>query len=161
MFRTTLCSSSGGQLYEYNFWYNHSVLVAVRTVRRSRWNYSAVPSWPAYRTATNTRVIIPDVSIQLSSWRWAQSCSKHVEDLNKHIIEETVRQVGYLPQIIRRCTVRKIYNLNIVSTDFRNISYSDIKFQKKKKPFSRDQVVPCGRTETDSGHEEGETWKSQ
>ena len=24
MFRATLCSSSGGQLYEYNFWYNHS-----------------------------------------------------------------------------------------------------------------------------------------
>jgi hypothetical protein len=30
MFRTTICSSSGGQLYECNFWYNHSVLVAVR-----------------------------------------------------------------------------------------------------------------------------------
>jgi len=25
-----MCSSSGGQLYEYNFWYNHSALVAVR-----------------------------------------------------------------------------------------------------------------------------------
>ena len=25
-----MCSSSGGQLYEYNFWYNHSVLVAVQ-----------------------------------------------------------------------------------------------------------------------------------
>jgi len=25
-----MCSSSGGQLYEYNFWYNHCVLVAVR-----------------------------------------------------------------------------------------------------------------------------------
>jgi hypothetical protein len=30
MFRATMCSSSGGQLYEYNFWYNHCVLVAVR-----------------------------------------------------------------------------------------------------------------------------------
>jgi len=30
MFRSTMCSSSGGELYEYNFWYNHSVLVAVR-----------------------------------------------------------------------------------------------------------------------------------
>jgi len=28
MFRATVCSSTGGQLYEYNFWYNHSVLVA-------------------------------------------------------------------------------------------------------------------------------------
>jgi hypothetical protein len=25
-----MCSFSGGQLYEYNFWYNHSVLMAVR-----------------------------------------------------------------------------------------------------------------------------------
>jgi len=24
MFQATMCSSSGGQLYEYNFWYNHS-----------------------------------------------------------------------------------------------------------------------------------------
>jgi len=30
MFRANLCSSSGGQLYSYNFWYNHSVLMAVR-----------------------------------------------------------------------------------------------------------------------------------
>jgi len=29
MFQATMCSSSGGQLYEYNIWYNHSVLVAV------------------------------------------------------------------------------------------------------------------------------------
>jgi len=30
MFQASMCSSSGGQLYEYNFRYNHSVLVAVR-----------------------------------------------------------------------------------------------------------------------------------
>ena len=34
MFRATLCSSSGGQFYEYNVWYNHSVLVAVRYTGR-------------------------------------------------------------------------------------------------------------------------------
>jgi hypothetical protein len=36
----TLCSSSGGQSYEYNFWYDHSVLVAVRYAGQdgtSRW----------------------------------------------------------------------------------------------------------------------------
>jgi len=43
MFRATMCSSSGGQLYEYKFYYNHSVLVDVRYA-----------SWPAYRTSTNT-----------------------------------------------------------------------------------------------------------
>jgi len=41
----------------------------------------------------------PDVVlIQLSSWGWAHSFSKYVEDLNKYIIEEIVRQVGYLPE---------------------------------------------------------------
>jgi len=30
MFRATLCSSPGGQLYSYDFWYNHCVLVTVR-----------------------------------------------------------------------------------------------------------------------------------
>jgi len=35
----------------------------------------------------------------MSSWRWAQSCSKHVEDSNRHIIEETVRQIGHLPEL--------------------------------------------------------------
>jgi hypothetical protein len=34
MFRAALCSSSGGQLYEYNFWYSNSVSVAVRYVGR-------------------------------------------------------------------------------------------------------------------------------
>jgi len=34
MFRATMCSSSGGQLYEYNLWYNHSVLVAVQYTGR-------------------------------------------------------------------------------------------------------------------------------
>jgi len=45
MFRATMCSSSGGQLYEYNSWYNYFVLVAVQYVGLS---------WSAYRTATNT-----------------------------------------------------------------------------------------------------------
>jgi hypothetical protein len=35
----------------------------------------------------------------MSSWGWAQCGSKHVEDSNKHIIEEIVRQVGYLPEL--------------------------------------------------------------
>jgi len=34
MFRATMRSSSGGQLYEYSFWYNHCVLVAVRYTGR-------------------------------------------------------------------------------------------------------------------------------
>jgi hypothetical protein len=34
MFREIMCSSSGGQLYEYNFWYNYPLLVAVRCTGR-------------------------------------------------------------------------------------------------------------------------------
>jgi hypothetical protein len=53
-----------------------------------------------YQVGNNKKVIIADVAfIQLSSWGWAQRCSKHVEDSNKHIIKETVRQVGYLPEL--------------------------------------------------------------
>ena len=52
------------------------------------------------------------VLIQLSSWGWAHSCSKHVEDSYKHIIEEIVS--SWLPtRIIRRCTARKIYIKNV------------------------------------------------
>ena len=36
MFQATMCSSSGEQLYEYNFWYNHSVSVAVRYAGQDR-----------------------------------------------------------------------------------------------------------------------------
>jgi hypothetical protein len=41
------------------------------------------------------------VFIQFSAWRWAQSCSKHVEDSNKYIIKEIVRQVGYLAELYK------------------------------------------------------------
>jgi hypothetical protein len=38
----------------------------------------------------------------MSSWGWAQGCSKHAEDSNKHIIEEIVPEVGYLPEFQQR-----------------------------------------------------------
>jgi hypothetical protein len=52
MFQATLCSSSGGQLYKYNFCYNYCVLVAVWYVGEDG---IAISSWPAYRTATKTQ----------------------------------------------------------------------------------------------------------
>jgi len=68
-----------------------------------------VSGHPACRTATN-RVIIPEiVLIQSSSLGWAQSCSKHVEDSNKHIIGETVHQVGYLPELYKDAWSEKYY----------------------------------------------------
>ena len=58
------------------------------------------------------RVIIPDVVlIQLFSCGWAHSCSKHVEDSNKHIIEESVRQVDYLPELYEDVRSEK-YRIN-------------------------------------------------
>ena len=45
-------------------------------------------------------MIIPGVVlIQTFSRGRAHSCSKHVEDSNKYIIEEIVRQVGYSPEL--------------------------------------------------------------
>ena len=44
-------------------------------------------------------IITEVVFIQLSSWGWAHSKSKHVEDSNKFIMEEIVRQVGHLPEV--------------------------------------------------------------
>jgi hypothetical protein len=62
--------------------------------------------------------------MQLSSWRWAQSCSKHVEDSNKHIIEEIVRQVGYLPELYEDGRSEKYKKLpTILLFSKRNISF--------------------------------------
>jgi len=41
-----MCSSSGGQLYEY-IWYNHSVLVAVRLLAQSDYTRSCIKPYPA------------------------------------------------------------------------------------------------------------------
>jgi len=38
-------------------------------------------------------------------------CSKHVEDSNKHTIEETVRQVGYLPELYEDARPEKYKNI--------------------------------------------------
>jgi hypothetical protein len=78
MLRAAMCSSSGGQLYEYNFWYNHSVFVAVRSSP-----LNCVPDGHEHRA-----IISEFVFTQLSSWGWAHSCSKHVNDSNKCIIEK-------------------------------------------------------------------------
>ena len=58
--------------------------------------------------------LIPEVVLmQMSFWGWAQSCSKHVGDSNKHIIEEFVRQVAHLPELYEdaRSEKCKIYSL--------------------------------------------------
>jgi len=54
------------------------------------------------------------------SWRWAQSCSKHVEDSNKYIIEEIVRQVGHLPELYEDARSEKYKILLLLSCNFRN-----------------------------------------
>ena len=44
----------------------------------------------------------------LSSWWWAQQCSKHVEDYNKLIIkEEFVHLSWFITKVILSCTVSK------------------------------------------------------
>jgi hypothetical protein len=62
------------------------------------------------------RVIIPDVLIQLSFRGWAHSCSKHVKNSNKHLTEEIMHQVGYLPELYKDAGSKrfKIIDLNFV-----------------------------------------------
>jgi len=48
----------------------------------------------------------------LSSWRWAHSCSKHVEDSNKHIIQ-IVCLVGYLPDSLAIVGFNQLLLLNM------------------------------------------------
>jgi len=67
--------------------------------------------WPAYWTTTSIEWLYQMfILIQLASWGWAQACSKHIEDSNKHIIEETVLQVGYLPELYKNAQSGK-YNI--------------------------------------------------
>jgi len=62
------------------------------------------------------------ILVQLSFWRWAQSCSKHVDDSNKLIIEEIVRQVGHLPELYKDAQSQK-YKINLVDISLRNIAH--------------------------------------
>jgi len=69
MFRATMCSSSGGQLYEYNFWYNHSVLVAVR--------YAGQDATHTGRPLTQsdyTRSWIHTIVLLRTSTEWLETC---------------------------------------------------------------------------------------
>jgi hypothetical protein len=71
--------------------------------------------------------IIPDVVlIQLSSWGWAQSGSKHVEDSNKHIIEKNCAPSWSLTRITKyklSCTIHyfiipvKMYSWDVSFTN--------------------------------------------
>jgi len=79
MFLATLCSSSGEQLYEYNFWYNHSVLVAVRYTGRplTQTNYT--------RSCINTFVLLK-MSTEL-----LETCTGFKEEI--------LHQFGHLPEL--------------------------------------------------------------
>jgi hypothetical protein len=99
MFRTISCSSSGGQILLIQHLLS-SLSVSERPVHRFFLNLCTGRS---LTESVDTRCcIIPEVVlIQLSSWRWTHSCSKHVENSNKHIIKEIVRQVDYLPKLCK------------------------------------------------------------
>jgi len=71
----------------------------------------------------------------MSSWRWAQSCSKSLEDSNKRIIEEIVRQVGYLPEVMR--IVRRPYKCKIKAVPYTGLD-RPWGFQEFEAPRFRD-----------------------
>jgi len=84
MFRALLCSSSWGQIVLYSIWYHHTETSGLKLIL----DYSLVSVW-WYQMLYNTI---------LTSWWWAQQCSKHVKAYNKLIItkQDFVHQVGKL-----------------------------------------------------------------
>jgi hypothetical protein len=81
----------------------------------------------------NYKILPEVVFIQLSSWRWAHSCSKHVEDSNKRIIEKTVRQVGYLPELYENARSEKIIKFCDAKQAKQLYEYKNIKINLYKK----------------------------
>jgi hypothetical protein len=64
MFLATLCSSSGGQLYEYNCRYNYSVLVAFRYAGQdgSSSTFTCIPNIQFVQDGTSsTFICIPNI----------------------------------------------------------------------------------------------------
>jgi hypothetical protein len=75
---------------EASFWLWCIVVCNLETSRMRR-------PWPTLgRSVTKKNMFRATI---LSSWGWSHSYSEHVEDSNKCIIEETVRQVGYLQEL--------------------------------------------------------------
>jgi len=73
--------------------------------------------------------------MQLSSWGWAQSCSKQVEDSNKHITEEIVRQVGHLPEwrIAPSVYALHFHAFRLILSDYNYVSFRWVYYLKTLK----------------------------
>jgi len=105
-------------------------------------------------------VIIPEVVlIQLSSWGRAQSCSKHVEDSNKHIIEkklcvnlvtyqnysfvwflnEVWQHLGPVSLLLEFCTVQAGMLLAVQA--------GNLSLQRKHLPVAECEVIQWSATE--------------
>jgi hypothetical protein len=73
MFRTTMCLSSEGQLYEYIFWYIHSVLVAVRYAGQDEFHLELHIGRPLAQS-DNTRCFINAIVLLKMSTVLLETC---------------------------------------------------------------------------------------
>ena len=94
MFRATICSSSGESIVSIRH------LVYVTPYRwpsdMQVWIYLHTRRSPTY---SDIRQML--YWYNWFSWWWANGCSKHVENWNKHTRKRTVRHVGYLQELYR------------------------------------------------------------
>jgi hypothetical protein len=88
---------------------------------------------------------MPDVIlIQLSTWRWGHSCSKHVEDSNKHIIEEIVRQVCHLPELYEDARSEKYKFVWLhVSTSYIRTKWNSVSQLRTERSTRRHSLEDC------------------
>jgi len=111
MFRALLCSSSGGQ----NCIIQHLVSshsVGGRLMHRLREDWlERIPASPLSTCAWDGHLQVwwyqMLYNTVLTSWWWAQQCSKHVEAYNKLIIKIIFALRWLITEIILRCTVSK------------------------------------------------------
>jgi hypothetical protein len=94
MFRATSCSSSGESVVSIQ----HLVCVTV-----CRWSSScrSVRNFPTCILDGQSDIYQMLYWYNWFSWWWSRSCSKHVENWNKHIEKEIVHQVGHLQELAR------------------------------------------------------------
>jgi hypothetical protein len=112
MFRAPCVHHQEVKIVLYSIWYRHTCRMAVRCAGRVR-------SVQGTATYTMWRYQMPYNTI-LTSWWWAQQCSKHVEAYNKSYYKTRICALSWLiTNIILRCTVSKTkFNLLLVHTWF-------------------------------------------
>jgi hypothetical protein len=93
MFRATSCTSSG------------ELIVSIQRLQPKQLQF--LPDLHTRRSPTQSDIYQTLYWYNWFSWWWAQVCSKHVENWNKHVRRKNCTSSWSFTRIIPRCTVSK------------------------------------------------------